>query len=656
MSESTPNLVLPFIMPSQAQKHVTHNEAIRALDALVQMGVESRTLSQPPAAPQDGARFIIGPTPGGAWTGRANRVAAWQDGAWAFFQPRVGWLAWVNDEAIAVVWRGTEWEALSAAASLNPTPLVGVNTTADETDRLAVASPSTLLTHEGAGHRLKINKAASGETASLLFQAGYSGRAEMGIAGDDDFRVKVSADGESWKDALVVNRATGAVSLPNTSGSTTATPISISMPALDASGAASSTLLDATPPKPQTNGAGGDDSVSFGLAASIGRWSNGPTGHATYHDSVFGWGFNITPNFAQADASKPAGSFRMESKYFQSGVFAAEYHLVHKTQADGEHRMFSWFAPHSETEAAKAGVSFSASVFSFLNWANVERMAVNFNTNLFRLAGGLSQVFEHNNAPVARQYDASLSSTVALPYVDDANNIVVAKPLTTVQTQNSKSASGPTVRTRGSNTAALTIEAPGGNSAGFTLACGTTQSAGGTAIPVTADGTTTASMAANAISEADIGRTITGTNVPASTRIVDIVSPTSFTTSNALPATVSGVTLAARTRRAASMEIDLAGALSIRNTAGALYLDFNASAFWRDSNAGYATRMSLTASRLELGVPAKLASYTVATLPSASGAGAGALAYVSNASGGPTLACSDGAAWRVLAALGAAVA
>lgn len=31
--DSSPNLQLPYIMPSQAQKHVTHNEALRTLDA-----------------------------------------------------------------------------------------------------------------------------------------------------------------------------------------------------------------------------------------------------------------------------------------------------------------------------------------------------------------------------------------------------------------------------------------------------------------------------------------------------------------------------------------------------------------------------------------------------------------------------------------------
>lgn len=33
--DQTSHLKLPYIAPSQAQKHVTHNEAIGALDALV---------------------------------------------------------------------------------------------------------------------------------------------------------------------------------------------------------------------------------------------------------------------------------------------------------------------------------------------------------------------------------------------------------------------------------------------------------------------------------------------------------------------------------------------------------------------------------------------------------------------------------------------
>lgn len=65
MDDQTPNLSLPFIMPSQAQKHVTHSEAIRQLDALVQMVAESRTLTEPPASSENGAIYLVAFEAGG---------------------------------------------------------------------------------------------------------------------------------------------------------------------------------------------------------------------------------------------------------------------------------------------------------------------------------------------------------------------------------------------------------------------------------------------------------------------------------------------------------------------------------------------------------------------------------------------------------------
>lgn len=51
-----------------------------------------------------------------------------------------------------------------------------------------------LFTHAGDDHRLAINKAGAADTASVILQSGWSGRTELGLAGDDDFRLKVSAD------------------------------------------------------------------------------------------------------------------------------------------------------------------------------------------------------------------------------------------------------------------------------------------------------------------------------------------------------------------------------------------------------------------------------------------------------------------------------
>jgi len=110
---TTPNLELPYIQPAQAQKHVTHNEALRALDAIVQLGVLTRALATPPATPAEGARYLVPAGATGAWEGVADRIAAYQDGAWSFYTPRQGWLAWVADEALAVVWSGSSWVTVS---------------------------------------------------------------------------------------------------------------------------------------------------------------------------------------------------------------------------------------------------------------------------------------------------------------------------------------------------------------------------------------------------------------------------------------------------------------------------------------------------------------------------------------------------------------
>ena len=60
---------------------------------------------------------------------------------------------------------------------------------------------------------MKVNKASAGDTASLLYQNAFSGRAKMGLAGNDDFSVKVSATGGTWCTALTAVAATGGVQL-----------------------------------------------------------------------------------------------------------------------------------------------------------------------------------------------------------------------------------------------------------------------------------------------------------------------------------------------------------------------------------------------------------------------------------------------------------
>ena len=225
MPDLSARLSLPFIQPAQAQKHVTHNEAIERLDLLVQLVLQGVDVNTPPSLPQEGQIWATGLAPSGAWIGQPNALAAWADNGWHFLAPRTGWRATLGTELR--IWDGSEWVVQSISALDNITGL-GVNTSFDMTNRLAVASEGSLFNHAGAGHQLKVNKQASTQTASLLFQTGFSGRAEMGTAGDDDFSVKVSTDGGIWRDGLRVAATSGTVSLPNgaqISGSVTGTAV-----------------------------------------------------------------------------------------------------------------------------------------------------------------------------------------------------------------------------------------------------------------------------------------------------------------------------------------------------------------------------------------------------------------------------------------------
>lgn len=205
----SPNLRLPYIAAAQAQKHVTHNEAVRALDAMAQLGVASRTVAAPPVSPADGDRYLLPVGASGAWSSHVGKIAAFQDGAWAYYIPRAGWTTWVAAENALIAFDGSTWQAIGGSGAMPTFQRLGISATPDDTNRLSVTSAATLLNHAGNGHQLKINKAVAADTASLLFQTSFSGRAEMGLSGDDNWRVKVSPDGTAWFTTLQIDRNTG---------------------------------------------------------------------------------------------------------------------------------------------------------------------------------------------------------------------------------------------------------------------------------------------------------------------------------------------------------------------------------------------------------------------------------------------------------------
>ncbi len=69
----TPRFSLPLLATAQAQKELTHNEALLLIDALLHGTVEGGPVSDPPPAPAAGQCWLVGASPTGEWAGQARR-------------------------------------------------------------------------------------------------------------------------------------------------------------------------------------------------------------------------------------------------------------------------------------------------------------------------------------------------------------------------------------------------------------------------------------------------------------------------------------------------------------------------------------------------------------------------------------------------------
>lgn len=115
MSDSI-HLKLPYLEAAQAQKHVTMNEALRRLDALVQLSVTDATHGSPPTSPAEGARYLVAAPASGVWSGKENQIAAYVDGTWTYFAPERGWRAFNEATGAALVFTGTAWSGENGTA------------------------------------------------------------------------------------------------------------------------------------------------------------------------------------------------------------------------------------------------------------------------------------------------------------------------------------------------------------------------------------------------------------------------------------------------------------------------------------------------------------------------------------------------------------
>lgn len=145
---STPRFALPYIQASQAQKEVTHNEALLMVDALVSLSLEDRHLSAPPVSPQNGQVWFINGAGSGAWSGQSNKLAHYDSGQWYFYVIPDGLRAWIKDEAGYFVYSGGSWSAFVGSGQFITVVSVSANYAVQASDRgnlLAVNATTTAV-------------------------------------------------------------------------------------------------------------------------------------------------------------------------------------------------------------------------------------------------------------------------------------------------------------------------------------------------------------------------------------------------------------------------------------------------------------------------------------------------------------------------------
>lgn len=98
---ATPNIVLPEFGSAGVPSGSDLTQAMRRLDAVVQLAVIAFS-SSPPASPLLGDRYIVQAPGTGLFEGHDMHVAAFSQQGWVFFVPRGGWLAVIGSSSLYV--------------------------------------------------------------------------------------------------------------------------------------------------------------------------------------------------------------------------------------------------------------------------------------------------------------------------------------------------------------------------------------------------------------------------------------------------------------------------------------------------------------------------------------------------------------------------
>ncbi|WP_066798786.1 DUF2793 domain-containing protein [Sphingomonas soli] len=105
----TPRLALPMLWAGQAQKEMSHNEALARIDLTLHGNIIATGAATPPEDPEPGQCWLLGDAPDGDWAGHAGEVAGWTGGGWRFVAPCEGMQLWLGLDTGFALFSGGEW-------------------------------------------------------------------------------------------------------------------------------------------------------------------------------------------------------------------------------------------------------------------------------------------------------------------------------------------------------------------------------------------------------------------------------------------------------------------------------------------------------------------------------------------------------------------
>lgn len=112
MASTDPNLGLVYGWTLGESGWNSNMDAnLKRLGAVVGLSVKDRDLTTPPASPTDGDRYIVPAAATGAWAGKTNQIAVRVASAWEYYVPRVGWLCFIEDEAVLSAYKPAGWSS-----------------------------------------------------------------------------------------------------------------------------------------------------------------------------------------------------------------------------------------------------------------------------------------------------------------------------------------------------------------------------------------------------------------------------------------------------------------------------------------------------------------------------------------------------------------